>query len=161
MTIEEYNLAVDNYADRVYRFAVKNLGNEEADDVVQESYLRLWTHREDVTASKARSWLFSTAYNIMVDGWRKAERKRNWMEGAVTDIPKEENNFNDLQSIIQEALMRLPEIQRNVVMLRDYEGYNYDEIGEICKLSESQVKVYIYRARVAMKKYIGNLDLVL
>ena len=54
----------------------------------------------------------------------------------------------------------MSEIQRSVVMLRDYEGYPYDEIGEITGLSESQVKVYIFRARKALKQYIGKLEMV-
>ena len=55
----------------------------------------------------------------------------------------------------------MPEIQRSVVMLRDYEGYSYDEIGEICNLNESQVKVYIYRARLFLKEYIGSMERVI
>jgi RNA polymerase sigma-70 factor (ECF subfamily) len=47
-----------------------------------------------------------------------------------------------------------------VVLLRDYEGYNYQEIGELTNLSESQVKVYIYRARLFLKKYIGSIEAV-
>jgi RNA polymerase sigma-70 factor (ECF subfamily) len=58
-------------------------------------------------------------------------------------------------------LSRLPEIQKTVLLLRDYEGYNYDEIGEMTNLSSSQVKVYIFRARKSMKQYIGKLDLVM
>ena len=50
----------------------------------------------------------------------------------------------------------MSEVQRSVVMLRDYEGYDYSEIGEICKLSESQVKAYIFRARKQLKEYFGE-----
>jgi len=56
---------------------------------------------------------------------------------------------------------KLPEIQRSVVMLRDYEGYSYEEIGKITNLSESQVKVYIYRARVFLKKFIVSPEFVI
>jgi RNA polymerase sigma-70 factor (ECF subfamily) len=66
-----------------------------------------------------------------------------------------------LSEIITLAIERLPEIQRTVIMLRDYEGYSYKEIGEITNLNESQVKVYIYRARVALKDYIGSLEKVI
>jgi RNA polymerase sigma-70 factor (ECF subfamily) len=58
-------------------------------------------------------------------------------------------------------LTRLPEIQKTVITLRDYEGYSYEEIGEITGLNPSQVKVYIYRARVTLKNYIGRLDRVI
>ena len=69
--------------------------------------------------------------------------------------------LNDLKEIVRDAVSKLPEVQRSVIMLRDYEGYSYEEIGEITGLSESQVKVYIYRARVALKEYIGNLQNVI
>ena len=62
--------------------------------------------------------------------------------------------------VLNEAIKQLPEIQRSVILLRDYEGYSYKEIGEIVELNESQVKVYIYRARVFLKNYIGSMDMV-
>ena len=71
-----------------------------------------------------------------------------------------ENNYSDLSEILKEAVDRLPHVQRMVVLLRDYEGYNYQEIGELTNLSISQVKVYIYRARVFLKKYIGSIEAV-
>jgi RNA polymerase sigma-70 factor (ECF subfamily) len=71
-----------------------------------------------------------------------------------------QNNFSDIRSVLTEALGKLPNIQRSVILLRDYEGYSYEEIGEITGLNESQVKVYIYRARVFLKEYIGSLDTV-
>ena len=65
-----------------------------------------------------------------------------------------------MKEILNEALEKLPKDQKSVILLRDYEGYAYDEISEITGLSESQVKVYIYRARVFLKNYIKNPELV-
>jgi RNA polymerase sigma-70 factor (ECF subfamily) len=65
-----------------------------------------------------------------------------------------------LSEILSEAVKLLPEIQRTVILLRDYEGYSYKEIGDITELSEAQVKVYIYRARVFLKNYIGKMEVV-
>jgi len=62
---------------------------------------------------------------------------------------------------VNEAVGKLPEIQRIVITLRDYEGYSYQEIGEITGLGESQVKVYIYRARLFLKNYIGKIDVLI
>ena len=59
--------------------------------------------------------------------------------------------------MLDRALDTLPPVQKAVVLLRDYEGYSYEEIGEISGLSEAQVKTYIFRARVALRKYIGEL----
>jgi RNA polymerase sigma-70 factor (ECF subfamily) len=66
-----------------------------------------------------------------------------------------------LQEVIERAVANLPEDQKAVVMLRDYEGYSYREISEITGLNESQVKVYIYRARVYLKNYIGSMEKVI
>ena len=68
--------------------------------------------------------------------------------------------YTDLNEILHEALERLPEQQKTAVMLRDYEGYSYKEIGEITGLSEAQVKINIYRGRLALKNYIGKIETV-
>ena len=67
----------------------------------------------------------------------------------------------DLKEVLDAALATLPSIQRSVVLLRDLEGYTYEEIAELTGLNLAQVKVYIYRGRTALKEYIGQLDLVL
>jgi len=66
-----------------------------------------------------------------------------------------------LAEVLNQTVKLLPGIQRSVVLLRDYEGYSYQEIGEITGLNEAQVKVYIYRARVFLKNYIGKMETVL
>ena len=71
------------------------------------------------------------------------------------------NQYSDISEIMDKAIKRLPESQRTAIMLRDYEGYSYKEIEEITGLKESQVKVYIYRARKFLKQYIGSIDNVL
>jgi RNA polymerase sigma-70 factor (ECF subfamily) len=83
---------------------------------------------------------------------------------ATEDIPsgalEHSTQYSDLKERLDEAVQRLPEVQRMVLVLRDFEGYSYQEIGQICELGESQVKVYIYRARVFLKNYIGNLEVL-
>jgi RNA polymerase sigma factor (sigma-70 family) len=162
MTTTEYNSCADLYSDGVYRFILKNIKDRDtAQDIVQESYVRMWERVKDVAFEKARAYLFTTAYHTMIDHIRKNQRLSS-MDDTYTETHDESpGTYNDLKEIINEAVSRLPEIQRSVIMLRDYEGYSYEEIGEILKLSESQVKVYIFRARTYLKQYIGSLDLVL
>ncbi|MBE0663444.1 MAG: RNA polymerase sigma factor [Bacteroidales bacterium] len=161
MTAAEYNLCVDNHADGVYRFIVKNIGDEEqARDVVQESFTRLWEKHKDVSNEKAKSYLFTTAYHTMIDTIRK-EKRQTRLENYHTNEMIVESPSIDLKEVLNQAVEKLPEIQKSVIMLRDYEGYNYAEIGEVTGLNESQVKVYIYRARVFLKSYIGSLQNVI
>lgn len=161
MTTEEYNQSVDAHSDAVYRFMLKSTRNEElAKDIVQESFTKLWIKRKEIDGAKAKSYLFTTAYHLMVDIYRKEKRVEDFENVRENDYSHQEQ-YSDLNELLAEGVKRLPEIQRTVIMLRDYEGYSYEEIGEITHLNESQVKVYIYRARLFLKKYIGSLENVL
>ena len=161
MTEIEYNQCVTLYADNVYRFIYKNLGHkEDAKDVVQSSFEKLWINRVQVDNNKCKSFLFTVAYHQMIDHIRKNKRivlKEDFNESAKTTNRQQD----DSKKILNEALNRLNETQRSLVMLKDYEGYSYEEIGEITNLKESQVKVYIYRARVFLKEYIGKMENVI
>ncbi|MBU8893677.1 MAG: RNA polymerase sigma factor [Bacteroidales bacterium] len=158
MTVEEYNKSVDSYSDGIFRFILKNIKDEdEAKDIVQDTYEKMWIRASEVSFSKVKSYLFSTAYHTMIDKIRKNKRITSLSDsdnyiGAHTD------SYNGLSEVLDEALNILPDIQRSVILLRDYEGYAYNEIAEITDLSESQVKVYIYRGRLALKKYIGSIE---
>lgn len=161
MTISEYNSCVDDFSDGVYRFILKNLKETEmAHDIVQESFMKLWIKRKEIDSAKGKSYLFTTAYHTMIDYIRKNSRSVS-IDNMENIHGESYNNYSDLKEILNLAVDKLPEIQRSVVMLRDYEGYSYEEIGEITNLNESQVKVYIYRARVFLKKFIVRPELVI
>ena len=161
MTAREYNLCVDNHADGLYRFALKTLGDvDRANDVVQDCYERLWVKHENVEFVKAKSYLFTSAYHACIDTIR-ANKRVGTFDEIRDDALSTSIQYEDLQEILHKALKRLPEIQRSVILLRDYEGYSYQEIEEITGLNESQVKVYIYRARLALKQFIGHLESVI
>jgi RNA polymerase sigma factor (sigma-70 family) len=158
MTEKEYNECVTNFADNVYRFILKNLRHEEdARDVVQSAFEKLWKNRREVEAGKSKSYLFTIAYHQMIDHLRKAKRVQLRDEfrdeARVSDKPA-----HNLKKVLEEALARLNEIQRSLVLLKDYEGYSYEEIGQITGLNESQVKVYLHRARTQLKNYLVRLE---
>jgi len=161
MTEKEYNECVNLYADGVFRFIVKNLRHEEdARDVVQTAFEKMWRNREDVDWSKSKSYLFTVAYNQMIDHLRKV--KRVYLKEEFKEETKVYNKqVNNTREILQEALSKLSETQRSLVMLKDYEGYSYEEIGKIMNLSESQVKVYLHRARLQLKDYIVKVENVI
>ena len=162
MTTTEYNLCADEFADGVYRFILKNIQDEDkAKDIVQDSFMKMWIRHGNISFEKAKSYLFTTAYHTMIDDIRKNKRLSNIDDITQYDIYGHEEQYSDLKEILSEAIKKLPEVQRSAIMLRDYEGYSYKEIGEIVNLNESQVKVYIYRARVFLKNYIGSLDAVI
>ena len=161
MTVKEYNRSVEEYADSVYRFILADLKDEErANDIVQDSFEKLWRNVYDIEFAAVKSWLFSTAYHAMIDIIRREKRMITLEESHKTDLISEKQ-YTDLNEILHSALDRLPEQQRSAVLLRDYEGYSYKEIGEITGLSEAQVKINIYRGRISLKNYIGKIETVL
>jgi RNA polymerase sigma factor (sigma-70 family) len=161
MKVSEYNQCVERYADGLYRFILNNIkDSEKANDIVQDSYEKLWRRVTEVSYEKSKSYLFSTAYHTMIDRIRKDRRMEDFNRVKPENYSHNEQ-YSDLQEILHTALGKLPTIQRTVILLRDYEGYSYQEIGQITGLSESQVKVYIYRGRVFLKEYIGSLKAVI
>jgi RNA polymerase sigma factor (sigma-70 family) len=161
MSIEHFNKCVDDHSDSLYRFILKNIRDQEkARDIVQDSFEKLWERLESVDPAKLKSYLFTVAYHTMIDTLRK---DRHGVDFDLVDKEQYSHTeqYNDLNQVLHEAVDRLPEIQRSVLLLRDYEGYSYDEIAGITGLNESQVKVYIYRARMYLKKYIGKMEILI
>ena len=161
MTEKEYNQCVTEYADNVYRFILKNLRHEEdARDVVQAAFEKMWINRAEIDNARCKSYLFTVAYNQMIDHLRKNKRiqLRDQFneESRVSDRPS-----NNIRKVLEEALNRLSDMQRSLVLLKDYEGYSYEEIGKITGLSESQVKVYLHRARIQLKNFLVSPENVL
>jgi RNA polymerase sigma factor (sigma-70 family) len=158
MTVEEYNKSVDLYADGIYRFVLKTLKDQEkAKDTVQDSYEKLWVKHGEVSFEKVKSYLFTTAYHASIDLIRKEKKKVEYESAPIIDISTHDQ-YTDVHEVLNRALEQLPEIQKSVLLLRDYEGYSYEEIGEITELNESQVKVYIFRARLFLKNYLVSIE---
>lgn len=161
MTTSEYNQCVRELADGLYRFACKSIGDsEEAKDMVQQAFTILWEKREEVPPDKGKSFLFTITYRKCMDVHRARER--------TTDTEKLHENFlseqpktNDLKKILQKALATLDTQSRNLVMLKDYEGYSYEEIATVTGLNTTQVRVYLYRARKILKNYLVSKEHVI
>jgi RNA polymerase sigma-70 factor (ECF subfamily) len=154
MTVKEYNNSVKEYGDPVYRFICRSIKDRErAADIVQDTYEKLWNCVTEVDFNAVKSWLFTSAYNRMIDVIRKDSRlvAVEFYDDASLYA---DDNSADLNEVLHHALDRLPAVQRSVILLRDYEGYSYQEIGEITGLTESQVKTYIFRGRTALRAYL-------
>ena len=161
ISVEEYNQAAKEYTRSVFRFLHKSLKEKEAvEDIVQDCYLKLWQNRDRINPQKTKSWLFSVAHHAMLDYRRTAARKVP-LDGAGPIPSVFQRNDFDAKAILERALDELPPVQKSIVLLRDLEGYDYREIGEILGLNASQVKVYLFRARQQVKNAIKELANVL
>ena len=153
MTQKEYNNGVRLWADDVYRFAVRCGGGEElSKDAVQEAYASLWEKREQVEVEKGKSFLFTVVHNCLMSHHRHEQVHQQTLPLLEPERVVQPDERFDIQEALQWALMRLPQVQREAVQLKDVEGYSCKEIAEMLSLTEKQVSVYLFRARVSLKK---------
>ena len=147
MTIKEFNTCVDLHADGLYRIVLKHVKDTDvAHDLVQDTYEKLWLKVNDMESTNAKSYMFTAAYHTTIDYLRRAKKSERLDFDKHPVVAEKEKVNYDLRTALNNALDKLPEIQKTVVLLRDYEGYDYKEIGTITDLTESQVKVYIFRS---------------
>jgi len=156
LTRNEYNITVKDHANALYGFAMKFLkDSENAQDIVQDVYEKLWLNREKVEIEKAKSWMFTTAYNAMINF--NSKRKRiDYDSERLPETGSNDKNQFESKEVVERAVSILPPLQKSIILLRDLEGYTYEEIGEILQISESQVKVYLFRARNKIKKQLKD-----
>lgn len=155
MNRKDFNIAIDKHSDSLLRFATHFLKNqEEAQDIVQDIFEKLWMNREKVEVEKVKSWLFTCAHNAMINFINKRARISRLCDDFKSE--KVENTIFSFESnqVINHIVSILPPIQKSIILLRDLEGYTYEEIGDIMSLSSSQVKVYLFRARLKIKKQL-------
>lgn len=155
MNRKDYNIVVNTFASRLYAFFLKNCKCKElANDLVQDSFEKLWVNRKSVDKEKAKQWLFTTGYRIMLNTLKREKRMETTEEFSESSLRSERPLKFENQDLIEKILVCLNEQQKSIIMLRDFEGYDYKEIGSILDLSESQVKVYLFRARKKIKEHL-------
>ena len=153
--IHKYSLLVSRYEKFVFSFLLSKCSDVyEIEDVVQETFARLWKRHKDVDGTKAKSYIFTTAYHLVIDRTRKSQETLfDEKHDALQTIFRQ---YNGIKETLDEAVAKLPTDQRSVIMLRDYEGYSYEEIAKITGLTLSQVKVYIFRGRTFLRRQLEN-----
>lgn len=146
----------------MFGYALRFLRNRaDAEDIVQDVFEKLWVNRKKVEAEKAKSWMFTTAHNAMINYSNRKGRVHLSSEMQLFVKGSANAGTFESQEVVDRAVSILPPLQKSIILLRDLEGYSYKEIGEILELSESQVKVYLFRARNKIKKQLkGLMELV-
>ena len=150
-------MAVSMHSEGIFRYAFKWTKNEhDSKDLVQDSYSKLWENRKKVAFKSAKTWLFTCMHNLLVN----FSRKKNIVD-KIEDVrfqhPVSFQPNYALKDILEITLAQLSDVQRSILILRDSEGYSYEEIGEVLNLKESQVKVYLFRARQKMKEQLQDM----
>ncbi len=166
MVLEEFKNSVLPVKNKLYRFALRFLGNEdEAKDVVQEVLIKAWDRREEIQGYHSiEAWCMRLTKNLSLNKLKSGHYSRTMMleeedrYDSAQDSPYTSTETHDVLTNIQRLLGRLPEKQRLVLELRDIEGYAYQEISDILGIDLNQVKVNLFRARQTLKKQLISID---
>ena len=160
--INAYNELVKRYKDRLFNFVLRYFNNaEQAEDVVQDTLIKLYTHASYYkNIAKFSTWIFTIAKNNALTELRKNKRKQTdslWTEdGKVIDInSKEESLESKVQNEIaidqlNKFLDEIPENFRMAVVLRDFQELSYEEISKILKIPIGTIKSRINRGRIQL-----------
>ncbi len=166
MTRQDFKSHILPIKNKLFRFAYNIVTNEaEAEDVVQEVFIKLWNQRDNMDQIKnVEAWCMRVTRNLSIDKIRsKHRRTEGFQEGfdMKDDAPSpyQETAGSDLFSKIKNLMRSLPDKQRMVMELRDIEGFSYQEVADALEISLDQVKVNIYRARLAMRKELERINL--
>lgn len=158
LTVQEYNTIVKLYSDNLFRYSVKSISDSEAaKDVVQNVFLKLWQNRESIEVEKCKGLLFKMAHQTIIDTYR-SNKARNERETIIVRNTVSNTSRFETRELLDIAFGQLPEKYKSIILLRDYEGYAYEEIAELLEMSLSNVKVNIFRARKQMQSILLELE---
>ncbi len=166
MNLETFQNSVFPVKNKLFRFAFRLLGNsEEAKDVVQEVFIKVWKGRDQLSEiQNLEAWCMRITKNLSLDRLRQQQRQatdsiEKGFQVQHSDLsPLENIEINESMKRIGDLMAALPEKQRQVMHLRDIEGYSYNEICEILEIDMSQVKVNLFRARNAVREKLQKID---
>lgn len=146
-------------SDRLFRLALRiTMNRAEAEDVVQDTLLRVWECRGQwEQIDNLEAFAIASCRNRALDLTKRAGRKARSIDEVDTGGWQAANGQSSLEAREELSLLRrlmdaLPEVQRTIMLLRDIEGLSYQEIAQALSISETQVKVYLHRARTKVRK---------
>lgn len=150
----------------LYRLALRiTCNNAEAEDVVQDTLIKVWNRRErweEIESMEA--FCMTICRNLALDKIKKMGNQHDSLDDNQQDRPSalnnpyEEMNQKDRIQLVRRIVDKLPEKQRTCIQLRDFEGKSYKEVAEIMLISEDQVKINIFRGRQTIKQRFKELD---
>ena len=142
--------------DKFFRLALRiTLDRADAEDITQETLIRMWEQREQWNEIQSlEAWGLTISRRLALDHTRKSQFQATQQETvnyhlSTVNLETPDEQLDQKQRIeaVRRLIDQLPEVQRTIIQLRDIEGLHYDEIAQATNLTETQVKVYLHRAR--------------
>ena len=165
MDLHEFKIQVFPLKNKLFRLANWLLGDtEDAQDIVQETFIKLWNRREKLDEYRSVEALaVATTRNLCLDKLKAKRYPTEKLENLKSDIPEPgtemRTDLTELTEKIKEVIRSLPEQMKTIMQLRDIEGYDFEEIAEIMKMNENAIRVSLSRARKKVREIMINRKL--
>jgi RNA polymerase sigma-70 factor (ECF subfamily) len=170
-TEQKYRFFIQQYKNKIYSYSFYMLKNRmDADDVTQETLIRIWKNIDSVNPLAAKTWIMKTTHNLCIDFLRKraaafskeSEIGEEFEDSFATNRsehnPYLTTHFKMMATKIKEAIKRLPENLRSVFVLYEINGLKYKEIAKTLEMPENSVKVNLMRARKKLQEELKNYE---
>jgi RNA polymerase sigma-70 factor (ECF subfamily) len=165
MDLHDFKIKVFPLKNKLFRLASRLLDDpEEAQDIVQEVFIKLWNRREKLDEYRSVEALaVVTTRNLCLDKLKAKKYPTERVENLKSDVPEPtmetKKEFTDLAEIIKEIIGQLPEQMKTIMQLRDIEGYDFEEIAGILGMTENAIRVNLSRARKKVREIMINKKL--
>jgi len=165
--LKAFDLLYERYSQNLYRFARSLLKNhEDAEEVVQEVFYRVWNKRKDLSGRKSfQSFLFTIAYNVTIDQLRKRINDQKYEQFLINQAqrnflnPEDDLEFQDLKNEVEKAIHELPEKRKQIYMMSREEGLSYKEIALRKSIKVKTVENHINLALRHIRKRLGAKEI--
>ena len=167
MNLQQFQSNVSQIKNKLFRFSLRIVGQAaEAEDVVQEVFIKLWNNRDFMDeSSNLEAWCMTATRNLSIDKLRSKHRRLEPIKAGFdlldkTPTPYQKTVESDVFSQVKSMMDDLPEKQKFVMHLRDIEGLTYQEIADSLEIPLDQVRVNLFRARKAVKERLVKSGIV-
>jgi RNA polymerase sigma-70 factor (ECF subfamily) len=162
MNSKDFKQNILSLSNRIYPMVARIVGNDaDAKDAIQEIMIKLWDKRKQIgNHPNLNALVFTTARNYCLDIVKKKRPKLVWHENQPVlegNTGLEQFELQELTSVVEQILEKLPQQQKEIMLMRDVDGYEFDEIAAALQLKVEHIRVLLSRARKQVRKELKNL----
>ncbi|VAW27485.1 RNA polymerase ECF-type sigma factor [hydrothermal vent metagenome] len=165
MSLESFKTRVLPVKDKLFRYTLRILKNEdEAKDVVQETFIKVWNKRDEMDKlENMEAWCVRVARNLALDKLKSKHNNSVDIDNAYdlqtsNQSPYSSAEQSDTMRSIHHFINQLPDMQKQIIQLRDIDGFSYQEISDILKQNLNTVKVNLFRARKQVREQLIQVN---
>jgi RNA polymerase sigma-70 factor, ECF subfamily len=158
----QFETAKQQYRDRLYSYAWYSLRSKaDAEDIVQEAFLKLWEKQEGLDPRQIGAWLMRVTQNLIVDHLRRRKARQTWtdtetdLETIAQEDTQDTQHQGTLKRIVEHSIAQLQDPYRTTVILREIQGLNYQEIADVLRVSVDHVKTDLFRGRRKLREIVS------